>query len=156
MLIILCSILNYQRLCIRGQTLLRKKTHQIKRWNSGVIIIYRLCLVCAAGSEQEQCNRQGPLPDLLPQTEHLSRLSSPHTGPTDGTVQLRARRMAIQLRTIGDEFNATLLHRAVRGQSQSRLGFNSSRLCCKMMCKYTRFSQTFTGTQPVSPIQPSS
>ncbi|XP_011607015.1 bcl-2-binding component 3 [Takifugu rubripes] len=63
-------------------------------------------------TQQERSHRRGPLPDLLPQTEHLSRLSSPPRGPDDGTLQLRVRRVAIQLRTIGDEFNATLLHRA--------------------------------------------
>lgn len=64
-------------------------------------------------TQQEPCHRQGPLPDLLPQTEHLSRLSTHRRGPGDSTVQPGVRRVAIQLRTIGDEFNATLLHRAV-------------------------------------------
>lgn len=98
-------------------------------------------------TQEEPCNRQGPLPDLLPQTEHLSRLSSPLRGPNDLTLQLRVRRTAIQLRTIGDEFNATLLHRAVRGQAQ-RVGTLTNKCTC--------FSQTFTGTAPVSHAQPSS
>lgn len=74
-------------------------------------------------TQQERSHRRGPLPDLLPQTEHLSRLSSPPRGPDDGTLQLRVRRVAIQLRTIGDEFNATLLHRAVSVATESPLWF---------------------------------
>lgn len=77
------------------------------------------CLPAAGWDQETPCSRRGPLPDLLPPTERLSRLSSPHRGPPDHAVQLRVRRMAVQLRTIGDEFNAALLRRAVRGHTQS-------------------------------------
>lgn len=105
---------------------MRKKTHQKKKEFKIHYHLQTLSCLRGAGLEQEPhqepCNRQGPLPDLLPQTEHLSRLSSPPGGPSDHAVELRVRRMAIQLRSIGDELNATLLHGVVRGQTQSLLG----------------------------------
>ncbi|XP_070762715.1 bcl-2-binding component 3 [Enoplosus armatus] len=62
---------------------------------------------------QEACRQQGPLPDLLPQNEHPSWASPHHRAPRGEAVQeLEVRRVANQLRAIGDEFNATVLHRA--------------------------------------------
>lgn len=61
---------------------------------------------------QEASSRQGPLPDLLPQNEHPSWASARHRAPRAEAVQeLEIRRVANQLRAIGDEFNATVLHR---------------------------------------------
>lgn len=54
---------------------------------------------------QEASSRQGPLPDLLPQNEHPSRASLPRR---EAVLEL-----AGQLRTIGDEYNARVLNRAV-------------------------------------------
>ncbi|KAM4743070.1 bcl-2-binding component 3 [Anableps anableps] len=56
---------------------------------------------------------QGPLPDLLPQNEHSSWASPPHQRGLGGeaTQQMDVRRVARQLRMIGDEFNAIVLHR---------------------------------------------
>ncbi|XP_013887814.1 bcl-2-binding component 3 isoform X1 [Austrofundulus limnaeus] len=51
---------------------------------------------------QQDSSRPGPLPDLLPHNEHLSRAAA----------QLDVSRVAGQLRTIGDEFNAAMLRRA--------------------------------------------
>lgn len=65
------------------------------------------------GEHQEACSRQGPLPDLLPQNEHPSWASARHRAPREEAAQeLEVRRVANQLRAIGDEFNATVLHRA--------------------------------------------
>ncbi|XP_010744473.3 bcl-2-binding component 3 [Larimichthys crocea] len=62
---------------------------------------------------QEACSRQGPLPDLLPQNEHPSWVSTHHRAPREEAVQeMEVRRVANQLRAIGDEFNATVLRRA--------------------------------------------
>ncbi|XP_035536672.1 bcl-2-binding component 3 [Morone saxatilis] len=62
---------------------------------------------------QEACSWQGPLPDLLPQNEHPSWASPQHRAPREEAVQrLEVSRVADQLRTIGDEFNATVLRRA--------------------------------------------
>ncbi|KAL3057905.1 hypothetical protein OYC64_008204 [Pagothenia borchgrevinki] len=62
---------------------------------------------------QEASSRQGPLPDLLPQNEQLSWASPRHRAPGGEAVQEQViRRVAHQLRTIGDEINATVLHRA--------------------------------------------
>ncbi|XP_076590359.1 bcl-2-binding component 3 [Chaetodon auriga] len=61
----------------------------------------------------EAYSRQGPMPDLLPQNEHLSWASPHHRAPRGEAVQqLEVRRVANQLRTIGDEFNATVQRRA--------------------------------------------
>ncbi|XP_022053764.1 bcl-2-binding component 3 [Acanthochromis polyacanthus] len=58
-------------------------------------------------------SRQGPLPDLLPQNEHPSWASQQHRAPRGEAVQeLELRRVANQLRAIGDEFNTTSLRRA--------------------------------------------
>ncbi|XP_059188041.1 bcl-2-binding component 3 [Centropristis striata] len=60
----------------------------------------------------EASSRQGPPPDLLPQSEHPSWASTHHRTPGEEAVQeLEVRRVANQLRAIGDEFNATVLHR---------------------------------------------
>lgn len=59
--------------------------------------------------EHERAHSQGPLPDLLPQNEHPSWASAQHRAPRE---EVDVRRVADQLRTIGDEFNATVLHRA--------------------------------------------
>uniref|UniRef100_A0A3B5QUD8 Uncharacterized protein n=1 Tax=Xiphophorus maculatus TaxID=8083 RepID=A0A3B5QUD8_XIPMA len=55
-------------------------------------------------------SRQGPLPDLLPQNEHSSWDSPPQ--------QLDVIRVASQLRMIGDQFNAMILHRHIAPQWQ--------------------------------------
>uniref|UniRef100_A0A3Q1HIL4 BCL2 binding component 3 n=1 Tax=Anabas testudineus TaxID=64144 RepID=A0A3Q1HIL4_ANATE len=73
-------------------------------------------MVSAADSErdehQEAFSRQGPLPDLLPQNEHPSWPSPHHRGARGEALQeLEVRRVATQLRVIGDEFNATVLRR---------------------------------------------
>ncbi|KAK5869167.1 hypothetical protein PBY51_010119 [Eleginops maclovinus] len=61
---------------------------------------------------QEASSRQGPLPDLLPQNEHLSWASPHHRAPGEEAVQEQdIRRVAQQLRTVGDELNTTVLHR---------------------------------------------
>ncbi|KAI3354069.1 hypothetical protein L3Q82_018468, partial [Scortum barcoo] len=60
---------------------------------------------------QDACSRQGPPPDLLPQNEHPSWASPRHRAPGAEAV-LEVRRVANQLRVIGDEFNATILSRA--------------------------------------------
>lgn len=61
---------------------------------------------------QEASRRQGPLPDLLPQNEHPPWASPEHRAPREEAAQeLEVRRVANQLRAIGDEFNATVLHR---------------------------------------------
>lgn len=79
-----------------------------------------MCFVFAAADSgreelQDACSRQGPLPDLLPQNEHPSWASPPHRAPREEVVQeLEVRRVANQLRAIGDDFNATVLHRVVR------------------------------------------
>ncbi|XP_040929265.1 bcl-2-binding component 3 isoform X2 [Betta splendens] len=57
-------------------------------------------------------SRQGPLPDLLPRNEHPPWPSPPHRAPRGEAVQeMEVRRVANQLRAIGDEFNATVLRR---------------------------------------------
>ncbi|KAG7478652.1 hypothetical protein JOB18_004871 [Solea senegalensis] len=62
--------------------------------------------------EEHQEASSQPLPDLLPQNEHLSWVSPHHRAPRREAVQeLDVRRVATQLRTIGDQFNATVLHR---------------------------------------------
>lgn len=101
---------------MRVETLLNPKSgrkHKIEEVIQDLYNLQTLSGLSAVGlvqeAQQEPCHRQGPLPDLLPQTEHLSRLSIHRRGPGDSTV----RRVAIQLRTIGDEFNATILHRVV-------------------------------------------
>lgn len=73
----------------------------------------------AAGSDtderQQASSRQGPLPDLLPQNELPSWALPRHGGPLEeAEVELGFRRVATQLRAIGDELNATMLRRAVR------------------------------------------
>ncbi|XP_037632194.1 uncharacterized protein LOC119491980 [Sebastes umbrosus] len=64
-------------------------------------------------SYREEERQQGPLPDLLPQNEQPSWASPHHRAPRAEAVQeLEVRRVAHQLRAIGDEFNTTVLHRA--------------------------------------------
>ncbi|XP_071352840.1 bcl-2-binding component 3 [Trachinotus anak] len=61
---------------------------------------------------QEASSHQGPLPDLLPENEHPSRASGHHRVPRrEAARELTVRRVASQLRVIGDEYNATVLHR---------------------------------------------
>uniref|UniRef100_A0A3B4Z2P1 SKI family transcriptional corepressor 2-like n=1 Tax=Stegastes partitus TaxID=144197 RepID=A0A3B4Z2P1_9TELE len=78
-----------------------------------------LCLPSSrADSDREDrlqaSSRQGPPPDLLPQNEHPSWASPQHRAPRGEAVQeLELRRVANQLRAIGDEFNATVLRRHV-------------------------------------------
>ncbi|XP_022594287.1 uncharacterized protein LOC111216916 [Seriola dumerili] len=62
---------------------------------------------------QEASSQQAPLPDLLPQNEHPSWASLHHRAPRREAVQeMGVRRVASQLRAIGDEYNARVLHRA--------------------------------------------
>ncbi|XP_026154471.1 bcl-2-binding component 3 [Mastacembelus armatus] len=62
---------------------------------------------------QEASSQQGPLPDLLPQNERQSRAPLHHRAPRGEALQEQeVRRVANQLRVIGDEFNATVLRRA--------------------------------------------
>ncbi|XP_029302881.1 bcl-2-binding component 3 [Cottoperca gobio] len=62
---------------------------------------------------QEASSRQGPLPDLLPHNEHPSWASPHHRSPRGEAVQeLEIWRMAHRIRAIGDELEATVLHRA--------------------------------------------
>nr|XP_046245910.1 uncharacterized protein LOC124059704 [Scatophagus argus]XP_046245911.1 uncharacterized protein LOC124059704 [Scatophagus argus] len=66
-----------------------------------------------AEERHEAYSRQGPLPDLLPRNEHPSWGSPRHRAPGEEAVQeLEVRRLAQQLRSIGDEFNSAVLHRA--------------------------------------------
>ncbi|KAK2846591.1 hypothetical protein Q5P01_009590 [Channa striata] len=62
---------------------------------------------------QEASRQQGPLPDLLHQIEPPS-WPSPHqrVPRREGLQELEVRRLASQLRAIGDEFNTTVLRRA--------------------------------------------
>lgn len=86
------------------------------------VIIYFLFIYSAFSAadldldeSQEASRRQGPLPDLLPQTEHPSWASPHHRAPRGEAVQeLEVRRVASQLRAIGDQLNATIFRRAVR------------------------------------------
>ncbi|KAM3615931.1 uncharacterized protein V6R79_009866 [Siganus canaliculatus] len=59
--------------------------------------------------EEDYRDRQGPLPDLLPQNEHPSWASPRHRGSQE---QQEVRRVAAKLRAIGDDYNATVLRRA--------------------------------------------
>lgn len=76
----------------------------------------------AAGSDREDrqdaSRRHGPLPDLLPQNEHPSWGAPhhhPHQAPRgEAVLELDVMRVANQLRTIGDEFNSTVIRRVVR------------------------------------------
>lgn len=62
---------------------------------------------------QDASSRQGPLPDLLPQNELPSWASPRRRAPGEEAAQeVEVRRVADQLRAIGDEFNTTVLHRA--------------------------------------------
>ncbi|XP_068568961.1 bcl-2-binding component 3 [Cebidichthys violaceus] len=62
---------------------------------------------------QDASSRQGPLPDLLPQNELPSWASPRRRAPGEEAAQeVEVRRVADQLRAIGDEFNNTVLHRA--------------------------------------------
>lgn len=64
---------------------------------------------------QEISSQREPLPDLLPQNERVSRGSPPDRAPRNQVAQdLEVRRVARQLRVIGDQFNATVLRRQVR------------------------------------------
>ncbi|XP_008424868.1 bcl-2-binding component 3 [Poecilia reticulata] len=64
--------------------------------------------------QQDASRQQGPLPDLLPQNEHSSWDSPPQQLGVGGEAaqQLDVIRVAGQLRMIGDQFNAMILHRA--------------------------------------------
>lgn len=60
------------------------------------------------GEESADASRRlGPLPDLLPQNEHHLM-----DNREEVVQELEVRRVALQLRTIGDEYNATVLRRA--------------------------------------------
>ncbi|XP_068173621.1 bcl-2-binding component 3 isoform X2 [Antennarius striatus] len=66
---------------------------------------------------QEVYSQSGPLPDLLPQNEHPFWVSPHHGAPRqeeeeEEEQELEVRRVANQLRSIGDEFNDTILLRA--------------------------------------------
>ncbi|KAM4566544.1 bcl-2-binding component 3 [Odontesthes bonariensis] len=58
---------------------------------------------------QSPSSRQGALPDLLPQNEHPSWAPS----QAQAVQEMEIRRVANRLRLIGDEFNATVLRRAL-------------------------------------------
>lgn len=95
-------------------------------------------LFCAIDSDREEHQEadggQGPLPDLLPQSEHPSWVTSQNRAPRERTArELEVRRVANQLRTIGDEFNATVLHRAV-----------SRATACSVMCSLIILKGEFT------------
>lgn len=64
--------------------------------------------------DQQSSSPRAPLPDLLPQREHSGWASPPHRAPggESGLEGEEIRRVAHQLRTIGDNLNATLLQRA--------------------------------------------
>ncbi|TKS80630.1 hypothetical protein D9C73_014732 [Collichthys lucidus] len=95
-------------------------------WLPGVPVSVATRVVVATGAQlsagdrdsdreehQEACSRQGPLPDLLPQNEHPSWVSTHHRALREEAVQeMEVRRVANQLRAIGDEFEATVLRRA--------------------------------------------
>lgn len=58
---------------------------------------------------------QGPLPDLLPHNEHPPRAPNQDEASRERAVrESDARRLGDQLRTMGDEYNAMVLRRAVR------------------------------------------
>ncbi|XP_076014726.1 bcl-2-binding component 3 [Genypterus blacodes] len=62
---------------------------------------------------QQASSRQGPLPDLLPQNELPSWALPRYRGPQEeNQVQPEVRRVAAQLRAIGDDLNATMLRGA--------------------------------------------
>lgn len=64
--------------------------------------------------QQDASSCQGPLPDLLPQNEQPPWASPPRQRGLGGeaTQQEEQRRIANQLRIIGDEFNSAILRRA--------------------------------------------
>ncbi|XP_054884949.1 uncharacterized protein LOC129359388 [Poeciliopsis prolifica] len=64
--------------------------------------------------QQDASRRQGPLPDLLPQNENSPWDSPPPPLGAGGEAaqHLDVIRVASQLRMIGDQFNAMILHRA--------------------------------------------
>lgn len=93
---------------------------------------------CAIDSDREEHQQadggQGPLPDLLPQSEHPSWVTSQNRAPRERAArELEVRRVANQLRTIGDEYNATVLHRAV-----------SRTTACSAMCSLIILKGEFT------------
>ena len=57
--------------------------------------------------------RRGPLPDLLPQNERAQRASQHGALRREAAQEMELRRVANQLKVIGDEFNAAVLRRAV-------------------------------------------
>ncbi|CAB1427349.1 unnamed protein product [Pleuronectes platessa] len=62
---------------------------------------------------REASSQQGPLPDLLPRNELPSWSASYHRDPRrEAEQELEVRRVANQLRAIGDQYNATVLRRA--------------------------------------------
>ncbi|XP_071369167.1 bcl-2-binding component 3 [Centroberyx affinis] len=73
------------------------------------------------GAESQRASsRRGPLPDLLPRNERPSRASPRHRAPAGGEAGLEpeVRRVAMQLRAIGDDMNASILRRAAAPQWQ--------------------------------------
>lgn len=82
--------------------------------NCSDLVFFYFC--CGADLDMQASSRQGPLPDLLPQNEQPSR-ASPHRRAARGgeaVQEMEVRRVANQLRAIGDEFNIVVLRRAVR------------------------------------------
>ncbi|XP_034461028.1 uncharacterized protein LOC117773319 isoform X2 [Hippoglossus hippoglossus] len=62
---------------------------------------------------QRASSQQGPLPDLLPRNEPPSWSAPYHRDPRrEAEQELEVRRVASQLRAIGDQYNATVLRRA--------------------------------------------
>lgn len=98
--------------------LLQKESQSLKKNNGKKFSVlfseFNFCFSAADldGEElQEASSQQGPLPDLLPQNEHPSWASQHHR---EAAQELEVSRLANQLRAIGDEFNTTVLRRAVR------------------------------------------
>uniref|UniRef100_A0A8D3BCR1 Uncharacterized protein n=1 Tax=Scophthalmus maximus TaxID=52904 RepID=A0A8D3BCR1_SCOMX len=112
-----CTLLLENKLS-KSQSMGKNKGRIEKREKEKCTVYYFLSFSAAdldLDESQEASRRQGPLPDLLPQTEHPSWASPHHRAPRGEAVQeLEVRRVASQLRAIGDQLNATIFRRAVR------------------------------------------
>lgn len=89
------------------------------RWTSLTVNFFS---VSPSGTGQERLypnRRQQPLPDLLPESSSSSAQSSRRGSAVDEESMEEEQvvgRVAIQLRTIGDEMNAVYFQRMVRNQ----------------------------------------
>uniref|UniRef100_UPI003AAD4675 bcl-2-binding component 3 n=1 Tax=Centroberyx gerrardi TaxID=166262 RepID=UPI003AAD4675 len=72
------------------------------------------------GAERQRASsRRGPLPDLLPRNERPSRASPRHRAPAgEAGLEPEVWRVAMQLRAIADDMNASILRRAAAPQWQ--------------------------------------